>query len=156
MDINATILGQIISFAIFVVFTMKYVWPVIRSAIEEREQQIALGLQNAEQAQTSLEKAQDDANKLMQEAKLQAAELIEHANKRATQLVDQAKNDAKAAAEHEQAKAQADIQHQIESARGALRKEVAILAVAGAEKILQARVDQAAHSEMLNRISAQL
>ena len=156
MDINATILGQAIAFAIFVVFTMKFVWPVIRAAIDERELQIAQGLQNADQARNSLEKAQQDANELLKEAKAQAAELIEQANKRANSMIDQAKKDAQAAADREKERTKADIEQQVEQAKKGLRQDVAILAVAGAEKILQASVDQKAHAEMLDRLSAEL
>ena len=156
MDINATILGQAIAFAIFVVFTMKFVWPVIRAAIDERELQIAQGLQNADQARNSLEKAQQDANELLKEAKVQAAELIEQANKRANSMIDQAKKDAQAAADREKERTKADIEQQVEQAKLGLRKDVAVLAVAGAEKILQATVDQKAHTEMLDRLSAEL
>ena len=156
MDINATIIGQLISFTLFVLFTMKCVWPVIRNAIDEREAEIAAGLQNAEQARDSLENAESKASALIDTAKQQAAELIEQANKRANQMIEQAKQDAIAAADREKEKASEDIAQQIESAKSKLREEVSSLAVAGAEKILRASVDKNAHSEMLKSLSAQL
>lgn len=156
MDINATILGQAISFAIFVWFTMKFVWPVIRSAIDEREAEISKGLQNAEQARVSLDNAQSEAEKLMKEAKRQAAELVEQANKRANQMIESARGDAVAVAEREKQKAAEDIQRQIDSAKVQLRKDVANLAVLGAEQILRDSVDQKAHTKLLDQLSAQL
>jgi len=156
MDINATIFGQAISFAIFVWFTMKYVWPVIRSAIDERELEISKGLQNAEQAKVSLNNAQSEAQKLLGEAKTQAAELVEQANRRANQMIESAKSEAVVVAEKEKQKAADDIQRQTETAKVQLRKEVADLAVLGAEQILRAKVDKSSHARLLEQLAAQL
>lgn len=156
MDINATIFGQAISFAIFVWFTMKYVWPAIKSAIDERELEISKGLQNAEQAKVSLESAQAEADDLLKEAKRQSSQLVEQANKRANQMIEEARGEAVAVAEKEKQRAAEDIQRQIESAKTQLRQDVAKLAVLGAEQILREKVDQAAHTKLLDQLSAQL
>lgn len=156
MDINATIIGQSISFAIFVWFTMKFVWPVIRAAIEEREQEISKGLQNAEQARVSLEQAQSEAQKLMNEAKRQAADLVEQANRRANQMIEKAKVEALEAAAREKERAAEEIQRHAELAKTQLRKDVAQLAVLGAEQILRASVDKNNHAQLLDKLTAQL
>lgn len=156
MDINATILGQCISFAIFVWFTMKFVWPNIKAAIDERDQEISEGLQNAEQAKASLARAQSEAQALIETAKRQAAELVESANRRSTQLIEQAKGDAILVAEKEKEKAAEDIIRQTVSAKKQLRQDVAQLALIGAEQILRASVDKNAHSKLLEQLSSQL
>lgn len=156
MDINATILGQCISFAIFVWFTMKFVWPTIRAAIDEREQVISNGLQNAEQASASLANAQEEAKALLNETKRQSAELIEKANRRANQMIEKAKGDAVAVAEKEKEKAAEEILRQAESAKNQLRQDVANLAVLGAEQILRASVDKNSHAKLLEQLSSQL
>lgn len=156
MNINATILGQIIAFSIFVWFCMKFVWPPVITAMRERQDKIASGLQNADQAQRDLELAKEKAAETLREAKQQAAALIEQANKRANQLVDEAKDQARAEGERLKAAAQSEIEQELNRAKEALRAQVAALSIAGAEKILSASVDQAAHSKMLEQLAAEL
>jgi len=156
MNINATLLGQAISFAIFVWFCMQYVWPPLTAALADRQKKIAEGLSAGDEAQRALAAAQVQAADMMKVAKDQAAQLLEQASRRGNQLVEEAK--AQAIAENERIKAQAqdDIEQEINRARDALRSQVAVLAIAGAEKILRTQVDANAHAAMLNLLATEL
>lgn len=156
MNINATLLGQAISFTIFVWFCMKYVWPPLTAAMQERQQQLSEGLQHAEQAQSELETAKADIEVQLNETKQQAAVLIEQANKRANNIVEEAKELAIKEGERLKLAARADIEQEINGAKEALRAQVAVLAVAGAEKILEATIDQNAHSGILDGLASEL
>ena len=156
MNINLTIIGQAIAFAIFVVFCMKYVWPPITDALAERKKKIAEGLDAAERAKRDLQLAQEQAVANMRESKEQSAAIIEQANKRANQLIEEAKETAREEAERVIASAQAEIEQEVNRAREELRSQVAVLAVAGAEKILGATVDQAAHAQLVDKLAAEL
>jgi len=156
VNINFTIVGQAISFAIFVWFCMKFVWPPIMAAMAERQQKIADGLNAADKAKQDLEVAHAQVAQELQAAKQQAAALIEQANRRAVQVGEEVKAQAAAEAERILTQARADIETEMASARDALRKQVAALAVAGAEKILQAEVDAAKHAGMLDQLASQL
>jgi len=156
MDINATILGQVVAFAIFVWFCMKFVWPPLIKAMHERQEKIAHGLQAADQAGKDLELAKEKAAETLREAKHQAAALIEQANKRANQLVEEAKEQARVEGERLKHSAQTEIEREVNRAEDQLRAQVAALSIAGAEKILAASVDQAAHGKMLEQLAAEL
>jgi len=156
VNINATLIGQAISFTIFVWFCMKYVWPPLTAAMQERQQQMSEGLQNAEKAQAELDLAKAEVENQLKEAKQQSASLIDQANKRGNQIVEEAKDIAIKEGERLKQAAQADIEQEVNSAKEALRQQVAVLAIAGAEKILASSVDQNAHSEMLNNLAAEL
>lgn len=156
MNINATILGQAISFAIFVWFCMKFVWPPLINAMRERQEKIAGGLQQADQAEKDLALAKEKAAETLREAKAHSAELIEQANKRASQLVEEAKDQARAEGDRIKAAAQAEVEQEIGRAKEALRAQVSVLAIAGAEKILGASVDADAHSKMLDQLASEL
>ncbi|MCG8535365.1 MAG: F0F1 ATP synthase subunit B [Pseudomonadales bacterium] len=156
MDINATILGQSIAFAIFVYFCMKFVWPPIITAMRERTEKIANGLQAADKAEQDLELAKEKAVETLREAKQQAAALIEQANKRANQMVEEAKDQARAEGERLKAAAQAEIDQELNRAKEGLRGQVATLSIAGAEKILGTAVDQGAHNAMLEQLASEL
>lgn len=156
MDINATLIGQTIAFAVFVWFCMKYVWPPLLAAIEERQQKIAAGLADAEKASNSLDMAKAEAVAKLKEAKTQASEIIDQANKRKHQILDEAKSEAVAEREKILAQAQAEIEAERNRASEELRKQVAILAVAGAEKILARSIDSAAHSDILDDVASKL
>jgi F-type H+-transporting ATPase subunit b len=156
VNINLTIIGQSIAFIAFVWFCMKYVWPVIVTAMEEREKKIADGLAAAERASHDLELAQEKAVQRLAEAKTEAAGIIEAANKRATQIVEEAKNAAREEADRVKAAAQAEIEQEVNRAKEVLRGQVAALAVEGAEKILQSSVDAKAHNEMLEKLASGL
>ena len=113
MNINATLIGQAIAFAIFVWFCMKFVWPPLIAAMREREEKIAGGLQQADQAEKDLELAKEKAMETLREAKAHAAELIEQANKRASQLVEEAKEQARAEGDRLKAAAQSEVEQEV-------------------------------------------
>jgi F-type H+-transporting ATPase subunit b len=153
---NLTILGQLIAFAIFVWFCMKYVWPPLTSAMAEREKKIADGLDAANRAARDLELAQAKAADQLRDSKEKAAEIIEQANKRANQIVDEAKEQARTEGERLVAAARAEVEQEANRAKEALRAQVSELAVAGAAKILAKSVDASAHDELLNQLANEL
>lgn len=156
MNLNATIIGQSIAFFVFVWFCMKYVWPPITAILEERQQKIAEGLEAAERAQRDLNLAQNKAAEELREAKQQGAELIEQANKRANQIVEEAKEKAREEGQRLIAAANAEIEMELQRAKEALRAQVAAIAVAGAEKILESSIDEAANEELMKKLAAEL
>lgn len=156
MNLNATILGQTIAFFLFVWFCQALIWPPIVKALEERRKKIADGLEAADRAGRDLELAQVRAAELLKEAKVNSAGIIDQANKRASQIIEEAKEKAREEGNRMKAGAQAEIEQQINQAREQLRAQVAALAVAGAEKILESSVDAKAHSDMLNKLAASL
>lgn len=156
MNMNATLIGQAIAFAVFIWFCMKYVWPPVMAAIAERQKKIAEGLNAADKAQRDLEKAHAQVAEELKAAKVQAASLIEQANKRANQMVEEAKGQAAAEGQRLLAQAREQIEQEMAGARDTLRGQVAALAVAGAEKILEAQVDAKAHAAMLDKLAQQL
>lgn len=156
MNINLTIIGQAIAFAIFVIFCMKYVWPPITAALAERKKKIAEGLDAADRAERDLQLAKEKAAADMRQSKEEAAAIIEQANKRANQIIDEAKEQAREEAERVKASAQADIEQEANRAKEALRAQVAVLAVAGAEKILEASIDEQAHAQLVEKLAAEL
>lgn len=156
MTINLTMFGQMISFVLFVLFCMKYVWPPLTAAMRERQKMLADGLDKAVQAEKQLEAANDSVAIELEAAKKQSAELIAQAHQRASQIVEDAKSLAVDEAERIKQGAQAEIDHEVNRAREGLRARVGELAVEGAEKILESEVTPAAHQEMLNKLAAQL
>jgi F-type H+-transporting ATPase subunit b len=156
MNLNATILGQIIAFFLFVWFCQAYVWPPVVKALEDRRKQIADGLEAASRAGHDLELAQHRAAELLREAKDHSAGIIDQANKRANQIIDEAKEKAREEGSRIKAGAQAEVEQQVTQAREQLRLQVATLAIAGAEKILESSVDAKAHGDMLNKLAASL
>ena len=156
MNINLTMLGQLISFVMFVLFCMKFVWPPLTQMMRERQQKISEGLENAAAAEQQLEQANEAAAVELEEAKKQSADLIAQARNRASQIVDEAKGQAKEEADRIILGAQGEIEQEINRAREELRGRVSDLALEGAEKILETTVDRAAHEEMLTKLAAQL
>ena len=156
MNFNLTFAGQMISFVIFVLFCMKYVWPPLTSMMRERQKAIADGLNKAAAAEQQLEQANDAAAAELEEAKKQASDLIAQARNRASQIEEEAKVKASEEAERIIAGAQAEIDQEIGRAREELRARVGELAVEGAEKNLEATVDKDAHEEMLSKLAAEL
>ncbi|GLT20300.1 ATP synthase subunit b [Vibrio zhanjiangensis] len=156
MNINATLLGQAISFALFVWFCMKYVWPPLMQAIEERQKKIADGLQAADRAAKNLDLAQANASEQLKEAKRTATEIIEQANKRKAQILDEAREEAQTERQKILSQAEAELEAERNRARDELRKQVATLAVAGAEKIIERSIDKEAHKDILDNITAKL
>ncbi len=156
MNFNATLIVQSITFAIFVWFCMKYVWPPLMTALEERKARIADGLAAAERGQKDLELAQARVSDNLKESKQQAQDIINQAQKRANEIVDEAKDIARDEAEKIKSAASADIEQQINSAREQLRKEVSGIALAGAEAILKREVNAETHGKVLDDLMAQI
>lgn len=153
---NATLLGQALAFALFVWFCMKYVWPPLMKAIEDRQKAIADGLSAAEKADKDLALAKANASETLEEAKRTATEVIEQANKRKASIIDEARAEAEAECHKLMNKAHAEIEAERVRARDELRKQVAALAIAGAEKILERSIDKEAHNDILENITAKL
>jgi F-type H+-transporting ATPase subunit b len=156
VNLNATILGQAIAFVLFVLFCMKYVWPPIMAAIEKRQKEISEGLSSAERAKKELDLAQADATDQLKKAKAEAQVIIDQANKRKAQIVDEAKTEAEQERNKIVAQAKAEIDAERQRAREELRKQVGILAIAGAEKIIERSVDEAANSDIVDKLVAEL
>ena len=153
---NLTLVIQGIAFFAVAWLVMKFGWPPIMAAIEERQQKIAEGLAAADRSQKDLALAQDKANEALKEARVKANEIIEQAHQRANQIVDAAKNEAVAEAGRQKALAVAEIDAAANRAREDLRRQVSMLAVAGAEKLLRREIDPAAHKALLDELAAQL
>jgi F-type H+-transporting ATPase subunit b len=145
-----------ITFAVFVWFCMKYIWPPLMAALDERNARIADGLAAAQRGQQDLEDAKAKVGESLTEAKQQAQEIINQAQKRANEIVDEAKDVAREEADKIKTAATADIDQQINSAREHLRKEVSSIALAGAEQILKREVDAKAHAAVLDELVAQI
>jgi F-type H+-transporting ATPase subunit b len=145
-----------LAFVCFVIFCMKYVWPPIIAAMQERSDKIADGLAAADRANHDLELAKEKAVERLKEAKVEASGIIDSANKRGIQLVEEAKQAAVVEADRVKASAQAEIEQETNRAREHLRGQVAALSLAGAEKILGASIDQDAHAAMVDKLAAEL
>lgn len=156
MNLNATLIAQIIVFFILVWFTMKFVWPPIAKALDERADKIAEGLAAAERGKSDFEQAEKKVAELLAEGRTQVAEMVANAEKRAAQIVEEAKNQATSEANRIAAQAKADVEQETNRAREALREQVAALAVKGAESILRSEVDQAKHAQMLSALKQEL
>jgi len=145
-----------VTFAFFVWFCMKFVWPVIIESMEERQKKIADGLDAADRALRDLELAQSKATDHMKEAKQESAGIVDHANKRANQIVDEAKVQARTEGDRLKVAAEAEIEQEINRAKEELRTAVAGLALAGAEKVLEASIDDKANRALVDNLAAQL
>ncbi len=156
MDINFTLISQAIAFSTFIWFTVKFVWPPLLRAIEERQKTIADGLAAGERGKHELELASQRSSEILKEAKQQASDIIHQAEKRAAEMVEEAKHTAKAEGERIITGAKAEIEHEVFSAKEMLRQHTAELAVAGASKILRKEVDAKAHAELLASIEDDL
>ena|SRR3989338_8752268 len=152
MEINATLLGQIITFAVFIWFTMKFVWPPLMKAMEERRQKIADGLAAADKARHDLELADLKAKNELQEAKNYAAQIIEQANHRANRIIEEAKEQARSEGDRMLEMAQEEIQRQYQQTRGELLHQISELAVLGAEKIVRRSIDKASNEALINEL----
>ncbi len=156
MNINATLIGQTIAFILFVAFCMKFVWPPIMKALEERKKTIADGLAAGEKGKLELELATRRAGDVVREAKGQANEILSQAEKRAGEVVDAAKGQAKTEAEGILIAARAEIERERNMAREQLRAAVSTLAVAGAARILEKEIDAKTHAKLLDAVVKQL
>jgi len=156
MNINLTLIGQSIVFALFVWFTMKYVWPPIMTALTDRKKAIADGIAAGERGAHEKDLAEKRAIEKLNDAKQEAQDIISQAQKRASTIVEDAKGDARTEGERIIAAANAEIEQEVNRAREVLRGQVASLVVSGASKILKREVDAAANEEILNDLVAQL
>jgi F-type H+-transporting ATPase subunit b len=156
MNLNATFIAQLMVFLILAWFTMRYVWPPLVKALDERTKKIADGLAAAERGKQDLAQAEKRAAAELDRAKQQAAEIIAQGEKRAAAIVDEAKGTAKTEADRIVAGAKAELEQEVQRAKTELRNQVAVLAVAGAEKILRREVNQKVHADILGDLKAQL
>ena len=156
MNMNLTLLGQAISFAIFVWFCLKYVWPPIIAALEAREAQIADGLASAEQGKYELENAEKRVKEILSDGKEKAQELVSQAQKRADEIHERAKNEAVDEKVKIIASASAEIEQERNQALDGLRKQVGSLALQGAEQILMREIDEKSHRDVLNKLAGAL
>jgi len=152
LDINLTLVVQMLVFAAFVWFTMKLVWPPLEKALEERKDKIADGLSAAERGRKELELAQHRIHDDLKQAKAQAAEIVDKANKRANQIVEDAKEAAKQEAQVQAKIAHEQLMQEVNQARESLKNQVASLAISGAEKILGKEIDEKSNSDLLDNL----
>ncbi|HZX72588.1 MAG TPA: F0F1 ATP synthase subunit B [Rhodanobacter sp.] len=152
MNINATLFGEAIAFALLIWFCMHFIWPPLLNAMIERQQKIADGLEAAERARAELKQADAQIADEVRKARQQATEIVGQAQQQANLVMEKARADAQAEMGRQQVGAQANIERMVESAREQLRGQVAQLAVQGAEKILQREVDPAAHKVLLDQL----
>lgn len=153
---NATLIAQGITFFLFIWMTMKFVWPMVKQAMNERQQKIADGLAAAEKGVRDLEKATSEARQVLEQAKSQAADLLNQANKRSSEIVEEAKKEAREQGDRLVASARGQIEQEVARAREQLRKEVASLAVSGAGKVLGREIDASAHADLLDKVANEL
>jgi F-type H+-transporting ATPase subunit b len=156
MEINATLIGQLITFAVLVWFTMKYVWPPITTAMHEREKKIAAGLEAAERSKRELAAAEHKALSIISEAKQEAAAFVELAHKRSAQVIEEAKEKAREEGQRMIERAKEEITRETNQAKEVMRKQLALLAVAGAEKIIKRNLDLSAQTDILNELVAEI
>jgi len=154
MDINATIIGQFITFGLMIWFTMKKIWPPIIKALDDRQQKIKEGLEAAERSQNELVEADKQVVSLINEAKQHAAQIISQANLQSAQLVEAARDQAKEEQKRIVGLAQQEIDQEVIQANAQFKKHLATLAVAGAEKIIQRHLDPKMQDELLNQLEA--
>ena len=156
MNINATLIGQAISFIVFVWFCMKYVWPPIMAALEERKKKIADGLAAAERGMHEQELAEQRAKDVIHQAKEDAAGILAQAQKRASEIVEESKDTARVEGERILTAANAEIEQEVNRAKENLRGQVASLAVAGAAKVIDRELDTSAHDALLQDLVSQI
>ncbi len=156
MDINMTLIGQSIAMLVFVWFCMKFIWPPIMTAIEERQKEIADGLAAAERGQQSLDKAKAESDEIVADARKQATQILDQAHARANEIVAEGKADGVKERERQLAAATAEVEQETNRAREELRGQVSAIAVASAEKILRREIDAKAHEDILSKLAAEL
>jgi F-type H+-transporting ATPase subunit b len=156
VDINMTLIGQSIAMLVFVWFCMKYIWPPILSAIEERQAQIEEGLAAADKGQESLVKAAAEADEIVVEARKQATGILDQAHARANEIVADGKSDGVKERERQLSAAKAEIEQEANRAREELRGQVSAIAIASAEKILNREIDGKAHDDILGKLAQEL
>ena len=156
MDINLTLFGQSFAMLVFVWFCMKYIWPPILNAIEERQQQIADGLAAAEQGEEKLDQARAEADEIVADARKQATSILDQAHARANEIVVDGKSDGVKERERQLTAAKAEIEQEANKAREELRGQVSAIAISSAEKILNREIDGKAHEDILGKLAQEL
>jgi len=156
VNLNLTLIGQAIAFAVFVWFCMKFVWPPVMQALQERQKKIADGLDAASRATRDLEVAQEEANETLRESKKQAAEILDQAHKRSSQMIEEARDQARQEGERMIASAKSEIEQEVNRAKEELREQVSRLAIVGAERILESSIDEKTHRKLLDKLAAEL
>ena len=156
MNIGLTLIGQMITFLLFVLFTKRYVWPPLQKALQERQAKIVDGLAAAERGHHDLALAQEAAAKQIKTAKGEAAEILDGAKKQAASLIDTAKEQAREEGQRLLEKAEGDVEQMFTQAREQLRKQVANIAILGAEKVLERQVDEASNQALLDKLVNEL
>lgn len=156
MTLNLTLIGQSITFMVFVWFCWKFIWPPVINAMRERQKAIADGLASAERAERDLELAQDRATDQLREAKEEAQKIIDQARHQANQMIETAKNDARAEGERLKEAQMAELEQEVNRAKEVLRGQVATLALVGAERVLGASIDAQKHNQLLEQLAADL
>jgi F-type H+-transporting ATPase subunit b len=157
MDVSlGTLIGQAGTFLVLVLVTMKFVWPPLTKAMEDRRQKIAEGLAQSDEAEKALEKAEKEAEQIIREARAKSGEIIDQAGKRGNEIVEQAKQDAIAERDRQVAAAEADIKLATNQAREALREKLAELTISGAERVIEQELDADRHRKLLDKLAAEL
>ena len=156
MDLNATLLGQMLAFGLFAWFCVKFVWPPLLDMIEERQKEIADGLAAADKGNRALEEAEVEKQTILDEARGQAREIIDQANTRGGSIVDEARADAGSEKARILESAQAEVEQEANRAREELRGQVSAIAISGAEKILQREINGASHKDLLDKLAAEI
>jgi len=156
VDLNATLLGQMLAFGMFAWFCVKFVWPPLLDMIEERQNEIAAGLAAADKGNRALEEAEVEKQSLLDEARGQARTIIDQANARGNSIVDEARTEAGSEKARILESAQAEVEQEANRAREELRGQVSAIAISGAEKILQREIDAASHKDLLDKLAAEI
>ncbi len=156
MDINLTLIGQSIAMIVFVWFCMKFIWPPVLNAIEERQAQIADGLAAAERGEQRLQQATAEADDIVGDARKRATSILDQANSLANEIMAEGKADGVKQRERQLTAAKADIEQEVNRAREDLRGQVSAIALASAEKILQREIDKKAHQDILGKLAQEL
>ena len=156
MDINLTLIGQTIAMIVFVGFCMKFIWPPILKALEERQKQIEEGLAAADKSQEKLAEAEAQADEIVAEARQQATGILDQAHARANEIVAEGKDAGVNERERQLAAAKAEIEQETNKAREELRGQVSAIAVASAEKILKREIDPKTHEDILGKLAQEI
>jgi F-type H+-transporting ATPase subunit b len=156
MDINATLLGQVIVFVILIWFSAKFIWPPLVKAVEDRQKKIAEGLAAAERGQTELQSAHGEAQSIVEAARVQAKKIVDQAHKREVEIVEEARSTAVEEGKRIIESSRQDAQQEKARARDELRKDVATLAVAGASRLLQREIDPRAHADLIEQLAREI
>jgi F-type H+-transporting ATPase subunit b len=156
MEINATLLGQMLVFGILIWFSWKFIWPPLVKAVDDRQRKISEGLAAAERGQKELQQSHGDAAAIVNEAREKALKIVDQANRRSNEIVDEARATAIAEGQRLVGDARQEVQLEQARARDALRKDVAQLAVAGASRLLGREIDQKAHADLIEKLASEI